>query len=450
MGTRLRSRRRKRSLPDVKVTGKGTPAYEVLSESDLEKLIDATFQLLIETGVAFDPDPQVLDRFSDAGCEITADHVVRFERDFVMECLATLAKSAKIWNREGTGYREIKDGVTSFIPGMTCIKICDLDTGDPRESTSDDLATATRVADALPNIDGVCVMVKDIPNSTLRGEIGEFVTMAENTTKPLEYLCDNSLALDAVIEMAAAIRGGMDQLAEKPYFNHIITPLPLYYAKTHTDQIIRSVDCGVPVTMGTISIGGASAPLTIAGCMIHSIATDLAGMAFSQLVRKGSFCIGTSENSIMEPATGSLGNRVPDMLADIATRQVMSHFGLPPTRWGRWGRFECSSLQPRCGFRNCNGDDERILLAADHSRLHGQSRCGDHLLTARVTALRGSRGNPSRHGSVTEDRRRPARDLGEPSTRAHARGDAKAARYDPGQIRNRVNSDALLGRTHRE
>ncbi|MBW2693083.1 MAG: trimethylamine methyltransferase family protein, partial [Deltaproteobacteria bacterium] len=115
-------------MPDVKVTGAGTPAYEVLPKSDVEKIIDATFQLLIETGVAFDPDPQVLDRFSDAGCEITADHVVKFKRDLVMECFATLAKSVKIWNRDGTEYREIKDGVTSFIPGMTCIKIFDLDT----------------------------------------------------------------------------------------------------------------------------------------------------------------------------------------------------------------------------------------------------------------------------------------------------------------------------------
>jgi hypothetical protein len=30
-------------LPDVKVLGKGTPIYEVLSGPDLEKLIDATF-----------------------------------------------------------------------------------------------------------------------------------------------------------------------------------------------------------------------------------------------------------------------------------------------------------------------------------------------------------------------------------------------------------------------
>jgi trimethylamine:corrinoid methyltransferase-like protein len=86
--------------------------------------------------------------------------------------------------------------------------------------------------------------------------------------------------------------------------------------------------------MGTISIGGASSPYTIAGCMTHSLATDFAGMALSQLVRKGSFCVGCSENSFMEPATGGLGSLTPDLLADMATRQVMSRFGLPPLAGG--------------------------------------------------------------------------------------------------------------------
>jgi trimethylamine--corrinoid protein Co-methyltransferase len=91
------------------------------------------------------------------------------------------------------------------------------------------------------------------------------------------------------------------------------------------------VECGIPVNTGTISIGGATAPYTIAGCMTHSFATDFAGIALSQLVRKGSFCAVCSENSFMEPIRGNLGNAVPDLLADLATRQVMSHFGLPPT-----------------------------------------------------------------------------------------------------------------------
>ena len=312
----------------------GIPTYGLLSEADVRKLLDASFQLLREVGVAFDPDPRVLDRFSDAGCDISADHTVRFETDLVKECLETTAKQAKVWNRDGSDCLELRKGTTSFMPGMTCIKVFDLETGEPRDSTFDDLATITRVADSLPGIDGVCVMVKDVPDSTLHGEIGEFVAMAENTSKPLEYLCQYSAALDPVIEMAAAIRGGMDQLEAKPYFIHLITPLPLYYAKTHTDQIIRTAECGIPVHMGTISIGGASVPYTVAGCVTHSLATDFAGMVLSQLVRKGSYCIGCSGNAFLEPLRGNTGNAIPGLLANLAMGQALDHFGLPPLLGG--------------------------------------------------------------------------------------------------------------------
>jgi trimethylamine:corrinoid methyltransferase-like protein len=130
--------------------------------------------------------------------------------------------------------------------------------------------------------------------------------------------------------MAAAIRGGMDRLAEKPYFIHTVTPLPLYYAKTHTDQIIRSAECGIPTTTGTDCIGGAAVPYTIAGSLTHALATDFAGVALSQLVRKGAFCAPCSDNAFLEPLRGNLGNDVPDLLADLATRQVMTHLGLLP------------------------------------------------------------------------------------------------------------------------
>jgi trimethylamine:corrinoid methyltransferase-like protein len=341
-------------MADQEISPGRTPVYELLSEADVQKIVDAIFQLLRETGVAFDPDPRVLDLFSDAGCDISADHVVRFETDFVKECLQSLAKSAKIWNRDGTDFHEMKEGNTVFRTSMTCIRVFDLETGELRDSTFDDLATITRVADALPNVDGVCLMVKDVPDSTLHGEIGEFVAMAENTSKPLEYLCQESAAFDAAIEMAAAIRGGMDRLAEKPYFVHTVTPLPLYYAKTHTDQIIRAAECGIPTTTGTDCISGAAVPYTVAGSMTHAFATDFAGVALSQLVRKGAFCAPCSGNIFLEPMLGNLGSEVPDLLADLATRQVMTHLGLLPMA-GSGGRSRARRFNQDAAFQIAAG-----------------------------------------------------------------------------------------------
>jgi len=90
MEKRTRSHYGQPTRPDEELPCRGTPVYDILSEADVQKILNATFQLMSEIGVAFDPDPQVLDRFADAGCEIMPDNVVKFDRELVENCLATV------------------------------------------------------------------------------------------------------------------------------------------------------------------------------------------------------------------------------------------------------------------------------------------------------------------------------------------------------------------------
>jgi trimethylamine:corrinoid methyltransferase-like protein len=281
-----------------------------------------------ETGIGFELDAALADRLSRVGCEVSTDGLVRFPIELIRKSLGTLAESVELWDRAGTSAIRIDNDHTWFMPGMTCIKAYDQATGEARPSGREDLATATRVSDAMPNIDAVCIACKNVEESDIHGEIDEFSVMAENTTKPLQYLCENAESLGVVIEMAAAIRGGRKELSEKPYFIHQVTPLPLYYAKTHTDQIIEAARAGVPLAVGSVTIGGATAPITIAGCVVHSLATDLTGIVLSQMVREGSFCGSATDASFMEVATGAIGAPSQSELAEMAMCEISRSLGI--------------------------------------------------------------------------------------------------------------------------
>ena len=331
IGRKERTRINQERLADKLSTqhvGKTEP-YGILAADGAQRIIDASLELLESSGVVFEPGSEALEILADNGCDASSEGIVRIAPDLVHEALASVSRSMKLWDRDGSDFIQIDKDRTCFFPGMTCIKVYDLETGEARTSNREDLETIARVADALPNIDGVCIACKNIERSDIFGEIDEFAAMAENTTKPLEYLCEYSQSLDVVIEMAAAIRGGYDALRDKPYFLHIVTPLPLNFAKTHSDQIIAAVRAGVPVTSGTVAIGGASSPVTVAGCLTQSLVTDLAAMVLGQLVEKGSFCMGGSDVCFMEPATGGIGSFVQASLADMAIIQVMRQLGLP-------------------------------------------------------------------------------------------------------------------------
>ena len=306
-----------------------TPAYSPFSPADAQRIIDAAIELLSESGIAFDPAPDHLDRLRDAGCDVAPDGLVKFEIDLIHQCIDTVAKATRVWNRDGTGSIQIDTDHTWFLPGMTCIKAFDLETGQARDSNREDLATATRVSDAMPNLDAVGVSCKNIEESNIHGEIDEFSVLAENTTKPLLYLCEFAESLPVVTDMAAVIRGGREALSEKPYFLHLVTPLPLNFAKPHTQQVIDATEAGVPLIVGTVSIAGATAPITIAGLVVHSLATDLAGVVLSQIVREGSFCAGSTDASFMEVATGAIGAPSQSALAEMAMCEVSRILKIP-------------------------------------------------------------------------------------------------------------------------
>lgn len=306
-----------------------TPAYGPLSPEDVTKVVDTAISLMETSGIVFEPGTEADELLAAYGCDIGADGIVKFPKEVTRRALDTMAREVMIYDRNAENPVTISAKHTLFMPGMTCIGVYGED-GESRPSTRKDLAQITRLADGLPNIDAVCIAVKNVADSTMHGEIDEFVCLMENTKKPLEYLCEYPESLDAVIEIATAVRGGAEELRAKPYFFHIITPLPVNYAKIHIDQIISGVRAGVPIGVGTLPIGGASSPITLAGCLVHSLMTDFAAMVLGQAVEEGSFCIGGSDVFFMEPATGAIGSFSQTSMADMAACQVRRSLDIPP------------------------------------------------------------------------------------------------------------------------
>ncbi len=331
---RRSAQRRAESAPDSRPSDTGlhstrTRAYDPIQDHEVDRILQEVFTHLAEIGCRFDTGTEADALMAAAGCEVMRNGVIRIPEAVTRAALAGCAKSVKLWNRDATRALDIDADHTWFMPGMTCIKVYDLETGEHRFSNRDDLATITRLADGLDHIDAVCVSVKDVPNSNKWGEVGEFLTLMENTTKPVEYLCEWTSSLQAAIDMAAALRGGHAALREKPYFLHIITPLPLSYAEGHVEQVILCARAGVPVSVGTLAIGGASSPITTAGTIVHCLATDFAGMVLAQAAAPGAFAVGSTNPYFMEVATGGIGNLPQTMLGEQIICQIRRRLGIP-------------------------------------------------------------------------------------------------------------------------
>ena len=80
--------------------------------------------------MAFDTDSEAPELFAAAGCAVAADGVVNFNRETVKGALASVARQTRLWDRDGANHLELDNRHTWFMPGMTCIKVFDLASGD--------------------------------------------------------------------------------------------------------------------------------------------------------------------------------------------------------------------------------------------------------------------------------------------------------------------------------
>ena len=297
---------------------------KILSEKDIQNIMDAVYELLRDVGFRFDPDPRVLDLFSGAGCDVSSKGIVKIPGGLIESALNSTGREPEIFDRNGDA---VDAGAFSFAAGMTCINVIDIETGQRRPSTKEDLATITRVADALPYIDYIYPACKIVDRSNVHGDIDEFAVLAANTTKPIGWLSEFSEALEAAIEIGAAIRGGRDRLREKPYFSFDICPMPLYCSKKEIDQLFVALENDIPVNSGSITLGGGNAPITIAGSLVNGIATDIAMVVLAQLIKKGCYFDVCTEASFMDPRTGNTGGFPEALLSELARNQIYRKLG---------------------------------------------------------------------------------------------------------------------------
>src|SRR6516225_8853479 len=91
------------AVQDIGLHHGATAPYEPIGAEQAERLIDAALILMRDSGVAFEAGSEALSILRAAsGCAVSEDGVVRFDPERVRETLATVAKSARLWDRNGS------------------------------------------------------------------------------------------------------------------------------------------------------------------------------------------------------------------------------------------------------------------------------------------------------------------------------------------------------------
>ena len=189
----------------------------------------------------------------------------------------------------------------------TPVNVLDLETGLKRPATWRDVRALIRLQDALPQVD----IVRPTVTATDLGENSDLVEIAELlrcTGKPLVHRTLSAERIDAAFEMLAAVAGGADAFRAHPNFATVYCPIsPGYFTPENIRCMLRWAEHGVPITLLSMAMGGASAPATLLGELIVINADILAWVVALQILFPGVPVLYGSVSAVLDRAlTGNL------------------------------------------------------------------------------------------------------------------------------------------------
>jgi len=235
---------------------------------------------------------------------------------------------------------------TPTYPWMTtsglAVLVNDYDTGEYRESTRKDIAAFTRLGDAVESLDFLwtSLTARDVP-ALAHGPHELWVTM-QNTTKHVQGVTVQSSEDARVqIELAALIAGGKEELKKRPLFSVIACPIaPLTYEQGAIEAQVELANAGIPVASMSMSVGGVSAPLPVAGMLVNANTENLGSLVISQMASPGAPHIYSSESAPMDMATAQINySSVEKTFLSIGLAQMARRYGLPSlVADGGWGK----------------------------------------------------------------------------------------------------------------
>ncbi len=302
-------------------------AYKPLGDADLKAIYSTSLRLLNELGMGEVPEAFKTLAISKGG-QINRHGRLCYPQSMVEDIIAGAAKSFVFHGRESKHDFEVGGRRVHFGTGGAAVQTLDLHTGRYRSSTLSDLYDFTRLVDTLTNVSWFtrCCVATDVPDN-FELDVNTAYALLAGTTKPVGTSFTLGAHVDPIVDMFDLALGGSGKFRDRPFCKAHISPVisPLRYGEDAVDVTLACVRRGVPINAIIAAQSGATAPATLAGFLVQSLAETLAALVLVNVLepgypmifsnwplvidlRSGAFCGGGGEISVLNAAAAQLSN----------------------------------------------------------------------------------------------------------------------------------------------
>ncbi len=311
------------------------PSFRVFTKDALEAIHLASLEILEKTGIKIAHGKRLLEMLKDNGCTVDSEKgSVLFPSYVVEEALKKTPKTFVICGRNPKYDCKLDGRHIYFSTGTETTSTVDLEDGQWRSSTKNDLEKLTRLIDALESLNIVGTITTSLDKPANVRCLHDYEAVLNNTEKPCGFnLYPPELAwylLDRVVEMATAVAGSEKKLKQRPLIGGFFcTESPLKLEGVFVETSLKLARMGLPCGIASMPLGGATAPATLAGTLLMANAEMLSGICTVELL-----CPGTPVSCTYLPASldmryGTTGYGPEAMLQAAAAVEISRNYGLP-------------------------------------------------------------------------------------------------------------------------
>jgi len=302
-----------------------------LDEQERSRIADQAIDLLGSTGMRF-AGSKVLPLLAARGAEVDqSTGIARLPRELVEWALAQCPRSFVMAGATPADDVVLGEGEPyHFAPSGCVAKTLDFRTGVRRPSTLQDVRECTALNDELSELDLMWTQVSasDVPLD--RRELVEYFTMLTETSKHVTFV-DCPTEVEAVISICEVISGDLDAFRRRPRISTVVTAAsPLQVDGGKLDVHVALAAHGVPIEVYSMTIAGATSPVTLAGTVVQGLAEFLGVATALQVAAPGAklvFCFGSGILDMLR-TTFSMGCAESALMGAMAT-EVGHYLGLP-------------------------------------------------------------------------------------------------------------------------
>jgi trimethylamine--corrinoid protein Co-methyltransferase len=359
------------------------PLVEPLSVEQIEKIHDASMDILENTGVVF-RDPIAIEDWKRAGADIRDGDRIHLDRGLIKSLIASIPSTIHYVARNAANNVQIGDNNAVFVPMTGAPYLRDLD-DRRRAPTLDDLAMFHKLSHLCPALHSSAHhIVEPMDHPVAHRHLRITYSSMKYSDKMFMGMTTSPKNAEDVLDMCAILFGGNEFLDA----NCVVTGncngnSPLVWDEVMLGAMRAFNKRNQPVLCSPFVLGGANTPASVAPAVAQLNAEALSALAYTQVVRKGCPAIYGHYLSTVNMSSGAPMAGTPEIsLMNFMIGQLARYYDVPWRTSNTLGGAK--TLDAQAGYESAT-TMMAALLSGAHYMWHsaGWNEAGMHCSVAK-------------------------------------------------------------------